>query len=59
MKYRYLIQALRAYQHVSYGQFDQETRTPVQITQDAAQAIEELERENAKLREKLAENSRK
>lgn len=50
---KYLVQALRAYRSVSYGQFDQETRTPVQVTQDAATAIEELERVNTKMLEAL------
>jgi len=42
-KYVYLIKALRAYRVVSYGQFDRETHHVVRETQDAANAIEELE----------------
>lgn len=48
-KNKYLIQALRAYRHVYVGQFDQETRTVVQETQDAAAALEEADRRIAEL----------
>ena len=41
-KFRYLIQALENYRHITYGQFDQETSEPVQETQDAAEAIQTL-----------------
>lgn len=46
MSNKYLVQALRAYRHVSYGQFDRETHSEVQLTRDAA---DEIERLNAKL----------
>lgn len=48
-KYYYLIQALKEYRHVTYGQYDQERRHEVKETQDAARAIEELCAENEKL----------
>lgn len=46
---KYLIQALRAYREVSYGQFDQETRRVVQETQDAADALEAADQRIAEL----------
>lgn len=46
---KYLIQALRAYREVSYGQFDRETSTVVQETQDAADALEAADRRIAEL----------
>ena len=52
---RYLIQALRNYRHVSYGQFDQETHHVVQETQDAANRIEELLRELAAANDRISE----
>jgi len=45
-KHAYLVKALRAYKVTTYGQFDREDHHTVQETQDAANAIEELERKN-------------
>ena len=42
MKNTYLIQALRSYREIIYGQFDQEDARVVEITQDAANEIERL-----------------
>lgn len=49
----YLIKALRAYRTISIGQFDQETRVLVPETQDAAEVIEQLERDNIELKERV------
>jgi hypothetical protein len=49
MSNKYLIQALRAYRQVTYGQFDQETRHIVQETQDAADALEKADARIAEL----------
>lgn len=53
MELKYLVKALRAYRHVEYGQFDEETASEVQETQDAARAIEELMQENCQLKYEL------
>ena len=42
---RNIVQNLRNYRTVSYGQFDQEYKSEVQLTQDAANIIEELLKE--------------
>lgn len=42
---RMVVQNLRNYRHVSYGQFDQEYKSEVPLTQDAANIIEELLKE--------------
>jgi hypothetical protein len=39
---KYLVQALRSYRLKSYGQFDQVTEHVLDITQDAANEIEQL-----------------
>lgn len=49
MSNKYLIQALRAYRQVTYGQFDQETRHIVEETQDAADALEKADDRIAEL----------
>jgi len=50
---KYLVESLRNYRHVSYGQFDQETRYEVPVTQDAATAINDLLELNKSLQDKL------
>lgn len=42
---RMVVQNLRNYRTISYGQFDQEYKSEVQLTQDAANIIEELLKE--------------
>lgn len=42
---RMVVQNLRNYRMVSYGQFDQEYKSEVPLTQDAANIIEELLKE--------------
>ena len=54
---RYIQKSLRDYRKVSYGQFDQETKYKVETTQDGADAIEFLLKENERLTKELAEKS--
>lgn len=51
--YKYLSGSLRAYRKVTYGQYDEETKYVVPITQDEADAIDTLYRENKKLKSQL------
>ena len=51
--HRYLIKALRAFRTTVYGQFDQASEYTVPETQDAADAIEALLRENKSLKQAL------
>ena len=46
---KYLVQALRGYRQITYGQFDQTTETIVPVTQDAAEEIERLNQRVAEL----------
>ncbi len=51
--YYNLIQSLRNYRAVIYGQFDQELHFVVRETQDAANVIQNLVKENKQLKEKI------
>ena len=44
-EHTWLVAALKAYRHTTYGQFDQATQHIVPLTQDAAEAIESLSRD--------------
>jgi hypothetical protein len=48
----YLVQALRSYREKSEGQFGRTTERMVQVTQDAADEIERLNAEVAKLQDR-------
>jgi hypothetical protein len=54
---KYIQNSLRDYREVSYGQFDQVTKYKVETTQDGADAIEFLLKENERLTKELVKKS--